>query len=306
MTPTQSVKADPIRIGLFLIDTKSLFQGQQKAAALSAAQKLGVVLDVAFAEGDCAKQRQQVFACVRQTPPPAAVIVEPVEDAGMRFVAQEALRKRIVWVLINRHVPWLAEIARELRGVSACVTADQEGIGRLESEQMHALLPRGGTVLYTTGPINSTCAQLRSTGMESLRGTLISIIGLAGAWTEQSGREAARAWIETTQGRVPFDVIAAQNDDMAVGGRKAAAEMADRLGTPALKDVPAIGVDGMTEYGIRLVDEGTLAATVIMPPTTGLAVEQVSAWLRAGTPLPPVTVVPSTSYPPVSALRPRH
>jgi ABC-type sugar transport system substrate-binding protein len=299
------MEAEQMQIGLFLINTKSLFQGQQKAVAMNAAQKLDVVLDVAFAEGDPAKQQQQMFAYIRQSPPPAAVIVEPVQDAGMRFVAQEALRKGIVWVLINRQAPWLAEVARELGGVGVCVAADQEGIGRLQGEQMRALLPGRGTVLYTTGPINSTSAQVRLEGMEAARGASISIVRLAGSWTEQSGREAVGAWIETTQGRVLFDVIAAQNDDMAVGGRKAAAEMAERFGTPALKDVPAIGVDGMIEYGMRLVDEKTLAATVVMPPTTGLAIEQVSAWVRSSTRPPPVTVVPVTSYPPVSELRPR-
>ena len=81
-----------MQMSLFLIDVNSLFQGQQKKAAESAARANGVDLEVIFAEGDSRKQREQVFACLRREPPPQAVIVEPVEDTGLRFVAQEALR----------------------------------------------------------------------------------------------------------------------------------------------------------------------------------------------------------------------
>lgn len=289
--------AEDIRIGLFLINTDSLFQIQQKADAEAVARALHVSLHVEFAGGKSAKQREQIFTFIRQSPPPAGVIVEPVEDAGLRFVAGEALRNGVAWALINRQSPWVADEARALRGLSFCVTADQEGIGRAQGNQYRRLLPRGGAVLYIMGPSLSETAQQRLAGMEAARGASVSVIQTIGDWTEKSGYSAVKIWLETTRGFVPFHLIGAQNDDMAVGGRKAAAEMAEILDQAALRDIPSTGVDGTPEYGIRLVNEKTLAATVVMPPTTGKAVERMVTALRGGAPPPAVITVPVTSYP---------
>jgi ABC-type sugar transport system substrate-binding protein len=292
-----------VQIGLFLIDAKSLFQGQQRASGLASARATGVNLDVFFAEGESRTQRDQMFAYIRQATPPAAVIVEPVEDTGLRFVAQEALRKGSAWVMLNRTPSWVADVGAEAKGLAFCVTADQMGIGRVQGEQYRALVPQGGTVLYVTGPSLADSTQQRLTGMEETKGPLISTIKLVGTWTEQSGHDAVKAWLETTRGFVEFHLIGAQNDDMALGGKKAAAEMAAVLGKPAWRDLPATGVDGMAEFGMRLVEEKTLVATVIMPPTAGKAVEILAAALRGGAAPPAVTTVPVMSHPHLSLLR---
>ncbi len=292
-----------VRMGLFLINAKSLFQGQQRASGLASAKAAGVDLDVFFAEGESRRQRDQMFAYVRQAEAPAGVVVEPVEDTGLRFVAQEALRKGSAWVMLNRTPSWVAEVGAETKGLSFCVTSDQKGIGRVQGEQYRALLPQGGTVLYITGPALADSAQQRQSGMEEAKGPLISVIKLIGTWTEQSGHDVVKGWLETTRGFVEFHLIGAQNDDMALGGKKAAAEMAAVLGKPAWRDVPAAGVDGMAEFGQRLVEERTLAATVIMPPTAGKAVELLAAALRERSVPPPVTTIPVMSHPQLGVLR---
>jgi ABC-type sugar transport system substrate-binding protein len=126
-----------------------------------------------------------------------------------------------------------------------------------------------------------------------------------GAWTQASGHDAVRSWLETTRGFVGFDLIGAQNDDMAAGGRNAVAEAASLLGKPEWAKIPATGVDGIAEYGQRLVDDGTLAATIIMPTTTGRAIDLLVTAIRDGARPPAITTVPVTSYPQVSLLRPR-
>jgi ribose transport system substrate-binding protein len=292
-------------MGLFLIDARSLFQGQQRKSAEGAARANGVELEVAFAEGESRKQRDQIFACLRRETPPQAVIVEPVEDTGLRFVAQEALRKGVAWVMINRSLAWVADVARESKGTAFCVTADQEGIGRVQGEQFRALLPSGGSVLYIQGPPAAEVVIQRLRGMEETKGGALSVTKLVGAWTEKSGYDAVRTWLETTRGFVEFDLVGAQNDDMAYGGRKAVVEMAAAYDKPAWREIPAAGVDGMAEFGIRLVDEKTLAATVIMPTTTGKAVEIMATVLKGGAPPPPVTTVPVMSHPHLSLLRAR-
>jgi ABC-type sugar transport system substrate-binding protein len=183
----------------------------RQANAVSAAQKAGVSLHVEFAAGSASKRREQIFALIRQTPPPAAVIVEPAKDAGLRFVALAALRKGIAWALINRQSSWVAQAAHETHSLAFCVNADQEGIGRTQGLQYRSLLPEGGTVLYITGPTLAEVVQLRLAGMEATRGASITITQTTGSWTEQSGYEAVKNWIETKKGYVPLRMIGAQN-----------------------------------------------------------------------------------------------
>lgn len=292
-----------MKIGLFLINSKSLFQGQQKVTGLATAKATGATLDVFFAEGESRAQRDQMFAYLRQGETPTAVIVEPVEDTGLRFVAQEALRKNSAWVMLNRTPSWVADVGQEMKGLAFCVTADQRGIGRVQGDQYRALLPNGGTVLYVTGPSLADSAQQRLAGMEEAKGPMISTIKIVGSWTEKSGYDTVRSWLETTRGFVEFHLLGCQNDDMALGAKKAAAEMAGVLGKDAWRDVPATGVDGMTEFGVRLVEERTLAATVVMPPTAGKAIELLAAAQRGGAQPSPITTIPVLSHPHISLLR---
>jgi len=292
-----------VRIALFLANQESLYQGQQRDEATSAARATGVQLDVFFAGGDAKRQRDAVFAMIRSEKPPEGLIVHPIEEAGLKFVAQEALRKGIAWTTVGRESEWAAGLAREMGGVAFCVTPDQRGIGRLQGDQYRALLPGGGTVLYVTGPSMAGASSERQAGMEESRGSLLSAIGVVGAWSEASGHDAVHAWLETTRGFVSFDLIGAQNDDMAVGALKAVRDASASFGKAEWQNLPAAGVDGMPQYGRRLVDDGTLAATIVVPATTGKAVELLAAVLRGGPRPPAVTMVPAVSYPDLGLLR---
>jgi ABC-type sugar transport system substrate-binding protein len=293
-----------VQIGLFLISSKNAFQGHQREAALSASRSAGLTVDVFYAENDSRVQREQMFAYLRRTPAPAGVVVAPVDDSGLRFVAQEAARNGVAWSMLNRTPPWLEETGRECKGLCFAVAADQPAIGRIQAEQYRALLPKGGTVLYVTGPLATQATHQRMTWMESAKGALISVIKLFGDWTQDGGYAAVKGWLETTRGLVPFDLLGSQNDDMALGGLKAAAEMAEPLGKPGLRSICATGVDGVPEFGQRWVKEKKLLATVIVPTTAGTAVELLAAALRDGVTPPSVTLLEVTSSPQVTELRP--
>ena len=292
-----------MRFGLFLVGAGSLYQAHQRDSALATAREIGIDLEVFFAEGEGQTQREQLFSFLRSSAVPDGLIVHAVEEAGLRLVAQEALRKGVPWVMVNRSPAWVAELTAGREGLAFCISADQRGIGRLQGEQFRALLPEGGTVLYVTGPSLAGSAKERQAGMEETKGTLLSAIPVVGAWSEASGRDAVRAWLEMTRGFVPFDLVGAQNDDMAMGALKALQEAAAPLDRPGWRAFPATGVDGLPHYGQRLVDETLLVATVVMPTTTGKAVELLAAAVRGGPHPPLVTKVPISSYPHLSMLR---
>jgi ABC-type sugar transport system substrate-binding protein len=158
-------------------------------------------------------------------------------------------------------------------------------------------------VLYLTGPLTTQATHQRMTWMDSAKGDRISTVRIFGNWSQDSGYASVKAWLETTRGLVPFDLLGSQNDDMALGGLKALGEMADTLGKPGLRAIPATGVDGVAEFGQRWVKEKKMLATVIVPTTAGRAIELLATALGGGAAPSTVTLLPVSSYPPTSDLR---
>ena len=95
--------------------------------------------------------------------------------------------------------------------------------------------------------------------------------GVNGDWTEAGGEKAVVSWLrlKTAEAFRP-DVVACQNDSMAVGARKALREHRREWGA-----LPFLGCDGLPEGGQKMVAEGALAATVVTPSNTGPALELV-------------------------------
>jgi ribose transport system substrate-binding protein len=92
-------------------------------------------------------------------------------------------------------------------------------------------------------------------------------------------------------------LIGCQNDAMAIGARRAFEEVA---GSQARKDwlsLPFTGCDGVPKTGQEWVRRGLLAATVVTPPTMGLALEIMTKAIRSGIQPPPRTLSQPSSYP---------
>ena len=100
------------------------------------------------------------------------------------------------------------------------------------------------------------------------------------------------------KGARPTFVVGAQNDAMAVGARGVLEQWARTR--PEFRTLPirVIGSDGSPGFGQRLVIEGKLTATVIMPPTAGRAVDELAS-LGAGsnTRSPAEITLAPTSFP---------
>jgi ABC-type sugar transport system substrate-binding protein len=92
------------------------------------------------------------------------------------------------------------------------------------------------------------------------------------------------------------------NDEMALGMRQALRDASSKKNIEIAAD-RITGCDGSQTFGQRLVREGRLKATVIMPPSSGAAIECL-ARLRSRDERPPVRVVqPVESFPPISKLK---
>jgi ABC-type sugar transport system substrate-binding protein len=180
------------------------------------------------------------------------------------------------------------------------IGSDHAEIGRIQGRQCRALLPDGGRVLNVRGPEDSTVTYQRAEGLDEVLGEGFEVRVLNGNWSAKSGDKAVMTWLRLKTAE-PFqpDVVAAQNDLMALGVRRAFT-----TNRPDWANIPYLGCDGLPEGGQKQVNEGAYAATVIAPSNTGPALEWVARWLENGE-LPPREVIMSpTSYPPVADLQP--
>jgi ABC-type sugar transport system substrate-binding protein len=297
MTYAHSVAARP-RIALLLLTEEQEFQRLQAADAAAAAARAGLDLEVFYARNNTMVQVEQLYRLTHapQGARPAAIIIHSVDGEGLPRVARDAVKAGIGWVVLNREVAYIESLRAEYpRLPIAIVTTDQPGIGRIQGKQIRELLPDGGGILYIQGPSDTSAARQRLQGMEeAIAGGKIAVQSLSGDWTEKSGEDAVSFWFRFSTSRdVQIGLVAAQNDAMAIGARKAiAAKRPDWL------RVPFIGCDGLPEGGQRLVSSRELAATVIVQSNAGPAVDLIAAHLN-GKSAPARVVLPPRPHPDV-------
>jgi ABC-type sugar transport system substrate-binding protein len=153
-----------------------------------------------------------------------------------------------------------------------------------------------------TGSLRSSAAQQR---LEGLKAGLKSGVTLhdteAGDWTEEGGARAFESWYALFRSRrFELHAIAAQSDELAVGARRAALAAAAPAHRAMLAGAKLLGVDACPGYGKRLVDEGTLAASVVAPANTGDALRRLHRFWEAGQPVALRAFTRPLPYPPSS------
>jgi ABC-type sugar transport system substrate-binding protein len=293
------------KVVVALLTREQEYQQLQAEDARAVAARLGLDLDVVFADNSAILQIQQLYKVIHRPAEerPKAIVVETVVGEGLERVARAATQAGIGWVLVNRRVPYLDALRASHPTLPvAAVGTDQVEVGRLQARQFRALI-RGdsGVVLYIQGPPDTSAAQERLKGaQEGLAGSRIELKLLDGDWTEQSGATAVERWLrlKTSEGVQP-SVIGCQNDSMAAGARRALEAQRHR---PELATVPLTGCDGLPQGGKRLVDLRRLAATVVTLSNTGPALELVATAVRDGKMPPREVLMKPTSYPEVTEL----
>ena len=285
------------RVVVSLPESSNEFQVLQAEEARAAARQLGLAVEVLNADRNAVLQVQQVLQALRSEPLPRAVVVEPVAAEAAEKVIRKAATSGMASALLNCSVDWLDRLRSSWPGAPIFrLGSDQVEIGRIQGRQFRSLLPAGGQVLYIHGPEGTPAARERSQGLaESLHGSGIRMTTLHGHWSEESAERAVKSWLRLRAAEVPgIDLVAAQDDAMARGARRAL--LASEGGSRWAR-VPFLGIDGVPGEGQRLVDQGELTATVVMPSNTGAALEHVDRWLRDGVVPPSNVVMPVRPYP---------
>jgi ribose transport system substrate-binding protein len=281
------------------------YQQEQAASALETAARLGVGIELLYAENDAVLQSQQLLKAIQASPAsrPNGIIFEPVGGTAMPQVARAAAAAEIGWVVLNRDVEYLADLRRSFKVPIFSITSDHEEIGRIQGKQIAALLPAGGSVLLIQGPAESLAARQRATGLQAAKPANVQIKAIKANWTEASAHKAVSSWLKlATSQQSVLDAVAAQDDSMALGARKAFQEISDSALRERWLKVPFLGIDGMPKTGQADVHRGLLAATIVVPTNTGAGIEMLARALNSGVNPPEKTLTTAQSCPPIEEL----
>jgi ribose transport system substrate-binding protein len=221
----------------------------------------------------------------------------------MQQLATAATAAGIGWVVMHKNVDYLADLRRSCKSPVFVLSTDHVEEGRIQGRQVVALLANGGTVLGLLGPATDSISEQRLNGLKSTIPANIRLLTIRGKWTEQSGYEAATAWLRlATSKQEPIGLVFSQNDLMAIGARKAFTEIATGDTKERLTKVPIIGCDGLTDSGQLWVKQGSLTATVVVPALAGTGVEMLVSAIESNTQPKELTIIDALSYPQIDRL----
>jgi ribose transport system substrate-binding protein len=284
------------------------YQIEQAAAAEDAAKRNGAELKIVYADNDAIRQSQQLLQVIQSasSPKPDAIVFEPAGSTSLPQVARAAAAAGIGWVILNRAAEYIAELRRTFKVPVFAITSDHQEIGRIQGRQIGALLSQGGSILYIQGPSGSDAAQQRTEGMQQAKPTNVQVRMLRAQWTEGSAHQAVSAWLRLSTSReLRVDAIVAQDDSMAIGARKAFQEILDPQQRERWLGAPFTGCDGLPKTGQAWVRNGQLAATVVIPPNTGLAIDMLVKAAQSGAMPLERTYTDARSFPSLNELTSR-
>lgn len=284
------------------------YQIEQAQSAEAAARKLGVELQVIYAGNDAITQSTQLLKAIQaeEAHRPDAIIFEPVGGTALPQVARAAAATGIGWAVLNRDATYVAELRKSSKAPVFVVTSDHLEIGRIQGRQIAALLPQSGSILCIQGPAENSAAKDRTAGMNETKPANVHTTLLRAQWTEESSQKAVRSWLKlTTSRKAAVDLVAAQDDSMAIGARKAFEELPDGTEKERWLNLPFLGCDGLPKTGQAWVKDGLLTATIFVPPNTGQAIEMFVDALQRGKQPPERALTVAISVPPLSDLKRR-
>ena len=278
------------------------YQAEQSASATEVASRLGVKINVIYADNNAVNQCQQLVKIIQdKAQRPDAILVEPV-GTPMYQVAKAAVAAGIGWGILNREADYIPELRRAAPVPVFAVSPDQEEVGRIQGKQLAAFATEGN-ILYIEGPSTSSAANLRTKGMLSTKPSKVEVKVLKADWSERGAHQAVKSWLSlSTSGQLHIRAVVCQNDAMAMGARDAFASLPKAAREQSL-NIPFTGCDGVTKTGQEWVRSGQLRATVVIPPMAGLALEMLAKAVSTGSLPAERTLFAPRSFPAIAEIK---
>ena len=284
------------------------YQAEQSISAKQAAHECEADIHIIQTGHDAVTQSQEVLKLLYSPEGirPDGILFEPV-GTPLAQAAKIAAASGVGWVVLNREVDYLRELRLHCKTPLFCITTDHEEVGRIQGEQITKLLPNGGAVLYIHGPSDNKAALRRAAGMQAAKPTKVEVRVLKGLWTEESAYNAVASWLKLNVAKdSAFALVAAQNDAMALGARRAFQELTAGPEHDRWLSLPFIGCDGVPKTGQTYVHRGILEATIVIPANAGRAIKELVNSMRTGQQPEECIFTSPSSFPQLAALKPRH
>jgi ABC-type sugar transport system substrate-binding protein len=280
-------------------DPVDLFQDLMRKEARSRGAAAGFRVDVACAPGY--DQYRVLRKRLADTSSPVdAVLTEPASVSTMQLILKE-LKGRTGLILMNA---WDAVVEQYVKDWGAgfpigAVSTPHVEVGEIQGRQASAVVPQGGGVLVVTGPPRSSAAPERLQGFRStIRSDIKVYDAEGGQWAEAAGILAFNGWYGVFKSRrEEIHAIVGQSDDLAVGALEASRAVANPEHVRMFAGAKLFGVGCCPGYGKDRVDDGTLQASVVLPPTTVKAVELLKGFWGHGRPIPNRSFAEVVPYP---------
>jgi len=292
------------RLLLSVTNESNDFQVEQAKTARQAAARVGADLEIVSAQDDGIIQSQQLLNSIQSDAAtrPNFILFEPAGSTTFPHAARAAAEAGIGWVVLSRDADYITELRSAFPIPAFVVTSNHEEIGRIQGQQLAALVPCGGVVLEIQGPSQSRAARLRHAGLLATKPENIQLRTVKAHWTNASAVKAVTSWLSLSTSReLELAAVCAQDDSMAMGARTAFEQWPHERCRSWLQ-VPFLGCDGMPETGQEWVRRGLLAATILSPPTAPVAIDLIGRFLRDGTMPPPCTLTQSIAIPAIEKL----
>jgi ABC-type sugar transport system substrate-binding protein len=287
-------------IALFLHDRVNNYQLLLRDDAEKTAQRYDHKVVSYSAEKNADTQTSQIRRLIADSRnnPPAAILVSPVRESNLIGVMVEAAKQRIPWIYLCRWSDTIHVLRRDYKDYAVfSVAADHTQIGRLQGQMLRRLLTDKHELVFIQGPQGTSSVSLRQAALQRELESLPKLrwVPYNSDWSTDGGAIAVRSWLANfKRGKLPEYAVCAQNDDMAWGARMALAQ----AGHIAKNQNPVIiGCDGLATFGQRLVAEGVLTATVIVPPVSGRALDELFRALSMKVSAPAEVSVDVIAYP---------
>ena len=292
-----------LRFLLSLTNDDNDYQIEQTSAARQAAHKLGVELQIVHAGNDGIVQSQQLLSSIHSTnaPRPDAILFEPAGSTTHPQVARAAAAAGIGVGLLNSNADYIAELRRIFHVPAFTITSNHEEVGRIQGQQLGALLPAGGIVLYIQGPPDSSAAKQRYTGLLETKSESVKLRVLKAHWTAASAYKTVASFLRlATSHQAHIEAVCAQDDSMAMGARKAFEECGERW--KEWQKMAFLGCDGLLKTGQEWVRRHLLTATIFIPPNADQAIEMMVKSIASGVLPPERTFTIAKSFPAIEVL----
>jgi simple sugar transport system substrate-binding protein len=267
--------AKKLVVGFSQVGAESAWRTAETKSIRSEAEKRGVDLKFADAQGKQASQIQALTSFIAQKVD--VIVLAPVVETGWDVVLQQAKDANIPVILVDRGIKVTDDSL-----YTTLIASDFVEEGRMAAEWLAKKMNGKANIVELQGSTGSAPAIDRQKGFLEVLQKFpdMKIIKTQSAdFTRAKGKEVMEAFIKSD--RANIQAVYAHNDDMALGAIQALEEAGMNPG----KDVTLISIDAVKSAFEAMV-AGKLNATVECNPLMGPLVFDTINKVRAGEKVP--------------------